>query len=148
MWSDVAERIGMALETLSGPLVGLSSLAGGADQVFARVVLGKGGRIEAVIPIRGYRDLMQDEVAEGFDELVGRSSVIELDLGGSHEEAFLNAGKWIVDHSELMIAVWDGKPAEGKGGTADVVAYAREVGRRVIVIDVDSADPNIGKASA
>jgi len=25
-----------------------------------------------------------------------------------------------------MFAVWDGKPADGLGGTADVVGYARE----------------------
>lgn len=43
--------------------------------------------------------------------------------------------------SELMIsvvselfAVWDGRPARGYGGTADVVARARECGRRVRVI--------------
>jgi hypothetical protein len=35
--------------------------------------------------------------------------------------------------SELL-AVWDGKPARGHGGTADVVAAAREQGRTVRVI--------------
>jgi hypothetical protein len=32
----------------------------------------------------------------------------------------------VVEASELLVAVWDGEPARGLGGTADVVAYARE----------------------
>jgi hypothetical protein len=43
--------------------------------------------------------------------------------------------------SELMLAdvdelfaVWDGEPARGYGGTADVVAYARQLGTPVRII--------------
>ena len=41
----------------------------------------------------------------------------------------------MVDHSELLIAVWDGKPAAGLGGTGDVVSYARQSGKHVYQID-------------
>ena len=44
------------------------------------------------------------------------------------EDAYLAAGHWIVDHSDLAILVWDGYPAAGKGGTADIASYARLVG--------------------
>jgi len=44
------------------------------------------------------------------------------------------AGKRVVDISEHVIAIWDGRPAGGYGGTADVVAYAHAVGRDVTVI--------------
>jgi hypothetical protein len=33
-----------------------------------------------------------------------------------------------------LCAVWDGLPARGYGGTADVVAYARQHGKPVHVI--------------
>jgi hypothetical protein len=36
--------------------------------------------------------------------------------------------------AEVLIAVWDGLPARGLGGTADVVAYAKQCGRPVEVI--------------
>ena len=37
-------------------------------------------------------------------------------------------------HADELWAVWDGKPARGYGGTADVVACARENGVPVRVI--------------
>jgi hypothetical protein len=51
------------------------------------------------------------------------------------EEAFWNAGKYIVDHSDLVVAVWDGEAARGLGGTADVVQYALTVGRKVVHVN-------------
>jgi hypothetical protein len=38
------------------------------------------------------------------------------------------ASKLMVDEADELYAVWDGKPARAYGGTADVVAYARERG--------------------
>lgn len=40
----------------------------------------------------------------------------------------------LVGMADRLLAVWDGKPARGFGGTADVVAYARRVGVPVDVI--------------
>ena len=45
-------------------------------------------------------------------------------MQGSDEDCYLAAGHRVVELSDLMLAVWDGSPAKGKGGTADVVAYA------------------------
>lgn len=35
----------------------------------------------------------------------------------------------------MLIAIWDGEPARGPGGTADIVTFARELKRPLIVID-------------
>jgi hypothetical protein len=40
----------------------------------------------------------------------------------------MEGGKVVVDRAEVLIAVWDGLPARGLGGTADVVAYAGSAG--------------------
>lgn len=32
----------------------------------------------------------------------------------------------MIDHCDRLVAVWDGLPARGYGGTADAVACARE----------------------
>ena len=50
------------------------------------------------------------------------------------EAAFLAAGRLVVERSDVLAAVWDGKPARGSGGTADVVDYAKELRREVVVI--------------
>jgi hypothetical protein len=52
----------------------------------------------------------------------------------STEQAHLAAGQAVVDRSERLVAVWDGKPARGIGGTADIVSYARQKGVPVIVL--------------
>jgi hypothetical protein len=33
-------------------------------------------------------------------------------------------GRWVVDHSDVLVAVWDGDRSRGKGATAEIVAYA------------------------
>jgi hypothetical protein len=40
----------------------------------------------------------------------------------------------VVDRSERVVAVWDGKPASGVGGTADVVSYAHQKRVPVVVL--------------
>ena len=45
-----------------------------------------------------------------------------------------------VDGSDVLIAVWDGEPARGRGGTAEVVAYARSLGKPVVLIDSNTLE--------
>ncbi|MCA1708813.1 MAG: hypothetical protein LC808_38260, partial [Actinobacteria bacterium] len=49
------------------------------------------------------------------------------------EDAFFAAGRRVVDLSDVVVAVWDGMEAKGKGGTGDVVTYARDNGIPVVV---------------
>jgi hypothetical protein len=126
-----------ALREVLGPhagpdLVGISCLAGGPDQLFARAVLDLGGVLEVVVPAEHYRDGLEREEQDGYDELIATAGRIErLPFVESTSEAHLAAGQTIVDRCDLLIAVWDGQPSRGLGGTADTVAYARD--RRVPV---------------
>lgn len=51
-----------------------------------------------------------------------------LDFTDSTEHTHREGGKVVVDRSEVLIAVCDGRAARGLGGTADVVAYVRQCG--------------------
>src|SRR5262249_50729788 len=62
------------------------------------------------------------------------TSVHRLDRIESTENAHMEASKVMLDHADRLFAVWDGKPARGYGGTADVVAEARDGGIPVTVI--------------
>jgi hypothetical protein len=118
------------------PVHGISSLAEGADQIFAERVLELGGKLTAVIPSADY--------AKSFETEVGRASywrlraeadeIIELQFPFPSEEAYWAAGQRIVALADVVLAVWDGQPSGGLGGTADVVALAGERGVRVIVL--------------
>jgi hypothetical protein len=134
--SWVEARIREQLKEKAG-LCGVTSLAMGADQIFARVVLELGGKLEAVLPFAGYAEGFDDEKeSAGFRELIGRcTKVTTLEYNGSKDESYLNAGKYVADHSDELIAVWDGRPAAGLGGTGDVVSYARVKGITVYQIN-------------
>ena len=67
-------------------------------------------------------------------------AVTRLDYAEPSEEAFLAAGTSVVDNCEALIAVWDGKPARGLGGTADIVRYARDSGKAVRIVWPDGID--------
>jgi hypothetical protein len=119
-------------------LVGVTMLGPGADQLFARVVLSLGGSLHVVQPTTGtqYRDGFEDAAARlGYDELYGQASHVQvLEHTESTEHAHMEAGQAVVDRSSVLVAVWDGQPSRGLGGTADVVAYARQRGVPVEVI--------------
>ncbi|WP_028927891.1 hypothetical protein [Pseudonocardia acaciae] len=132
----VADAIRDALTETSEPLVGVSCLARGADQVFARVVLEGGGELEVVLPAADYqeRKVKPDNRAE-FTELIGKANhVTTMPYPESNRDAYLAASEHVLSAVDAMIAVWDGQPADGRGGTGDVVKVARERGISVTVV--------------
>ncbi len=126
----VAAEITTALKSSGDELVGLSSLAVGADQVFAYAILSAGAELHAVIPSEGYEVIFTtDEAAKSYKALLSLAAhSTTLNFPVPSEDAYLAAGRYIVDHCDVLLAVWDGQAAAGKGGTADVVNYARERG--------------------
>jgi hypothetical protein len=106
-------------------LVGVSALAEGADTLFARAVLDAGGSLAAIVPARGYRAALPDAHRPVFDALLARAArVIALDFADPTDAAYMDAGLRMLDEIDLLVAVWDGQPARGFGGTAQVVAAA------------------------
>jgi hypothetical protein len=121
-------------------VVGVSNLADGADQLFAQAVLDAGGQLDVIIPAARYRDGLPESAHASYDELLARaSSVHRLDRIESTEDAHMEASKAMLDRADRLFAVWDGKPARGYGGTADVVTEARNQGIPVTVIWPDGA---------
>src|SRR6266487_578042 len=113
-----------------------SALALGTDQLFVKIALEMGVPVELVIPCSQYAEIFSTtEARDEYHRLLSLcQDVHRLPFDDCSEEAYLAAGHWIVDHSDLVILVWNGYPAAGKGGTADVASYARLVGRSFIHI--------------
>jgi hypothetical protein len=124
------------LSEADAPLYAVTSLAAGADQLFATEILRTGGRLHVIVPSRNYEQTFSTngDLALFRSLLEAAHAVTRLDYEGPSGEAFLAAGKEVVDNCEMLIAVWDGKPARGLGGTADVVRYARETGTAVSIV--------------
>jgi hypothetical protein len=128
----------------------LSSLAEGADRIVARTVLEyPQASLLAILPltVEDYLDdFATDESRQEFRELLAKSnrSVLlrkrnidedrrdpqdQLEL---RRDAYEAAGRYVVDHCDLLIALWDGEEARGRGGTAEIVQYALSNDRPVI----------------
>jgi hypothetical protein len=125
---------GMQGETDGRPrLQVVSSLAEGADRMVADAGLAHGAALVAVLPFPRavyLGDFAEQQSKQDFMRLLAAAAeVAELDGStGSHEDrnaAYLAAGEAMVSRSDLVFALWDGRPANGPGGTGDIVAYAR-----------------------
>ncbi|WP_206322161.1 hypothetical protein [Streptomyces sp. HNM0575] len=116
-------------------LVGISCIADGPDSWFAESVLEHGGQIEVVVPASRYRDDLPASHHATYDRLLGQArEVHSTGLSESGSEAHMAGSEVLVSVADRLVAVWDGKPARGYGGTADVVAYAKRKGVPVDVL--------------
>lgn len=134
-----AETVAMVTEALHEQVskyprvLGVSSLAEGADQLFARTVLQRGGALDAIVPSLEYRS-RRDNQAE-YDRLLSMARrVIRLPFRDDGPAAHMAASLVLVERCDYLLAVWDGQPARSWAGTADVVAYARQIEVPVIVV--------------
>jgi hypothetical protein len=125
----------------NGAVRGVTCLAEGADQIFARAVLAARGSFEVIIPARDYRDKeIGPEALPGFDELLQRATkVTYTSHAQSGDDAFLAASLEMLRRSDRLLAVWDGDTNGRSGGTADVVTRAKCMRLPVTVVWPDGA---------
>ena len=122
---------------------GISSAAAGSDLLFARCVLDFGMPWHALLPLpqaEFQKDFSPDEWRPVETLLTGAESVAVVGGSAVREEAYLDCGIEIVNACDVLVALWDGEPARGRGGTAEVVAFARERGKPLVIIDPDTGE--------
>lgn len=132
---DAALRREISKRAENGPLVGLSCIADGADALFARAILDHGGTLHVIVPARKYRDSLPREHHATYDALIAEAAeTIRLDHVESDSSAHMDASLHMLAEVDELLAVWDGQPARGYGGTADVVDVARDQGVPITVV--------------
>lgn len=120
------------------PLLVLSALAEGGDQLVAEEALGVGARLVAPLPLPPelYVDDFDDAgVHATFESLRKRADVVLLPRlmeiprhivgspGAARDRQYAKAGVYIASHCHVLLALWDGNEANGVGGTAQIVHY-------------------------
>lgn len=133
-----------------GSLTIVSALAEGADRLAAERVLSRpGARLEVVLPLpqaEYERDFQESSSVEAFRRLLARADrIVELpatsgDQSG-REDAYLAGGQYLLDHCDVILAVWDGQGAQGRGGTGHIVTLAREAGMPVAWVHAGNRRP-------
>jgi len=144
-YRDLEKEVGKILEKLQAkypntPLLLLSGLAEGADRiaVYAAQRLRNPVPYVAVLPLPAaiYReDFAKQSSNDEFDELLKNADqCIELPLdeqfepgeiekaGQARDAHYANLGRYLVQYSQLLIAIWDGNRLAKTGGTSHVVA--------------------------
>jgi hypothetical protein len=135
-------------------MVIVSCLAEGADRLVARLALDHCDA-ELIVPL----PLEPDEYAADFSDEASRrefrglldtatdwlvvsdrsATSIPRPTGEERRRRYAGAGAWIVEHCQTLIALWDGKPVRGTGGTGQVVEWM--VHRRIPAEYRASEDP-------
>jgi hypothetical protein len=142
--TDRVWRQDAAIFTPDAPSLRLvTALAEGADQAVAKVALVNGYAIHAILPLPQADYAKDFSDAAEFDRLIAASQcVLQLPAQpGGRPDAYALAGRATVAHSDVLIAVWDGKPARGRGGTAEVVDLAIRRGLPVIHVPPEPGHP-------
>jgi len=137
-WEWIDAQIREILAPWCPACVGITSLAAGADQHFAKIVLDLGGAIEVIVPFPGYETRFgNEEDRSAYHQFLGAACAVHTlpRVEGDDQISYFAAGREVADRSDLLLAVWDGKPALGLGGTADVVAYAGSKHKKVVQIN-------------
>lgn len=136
--ASLASRTGVLLDTIAsemgpGARIDLvTCLAEGADSIAAQSAIARGWPLEAVLPFP--REIYADDFAlgpsrEAFDaELIAARRVFALDCPRGSSEAdtlaYERAGRVVLAQCDVLVALWDGGPARGRGGTSQIVAEA------------------------
>jgi hypothetical protein len=116
----------------------ISMLAEGADLLGMQAGIDCGAELMGVLPFdeQSYREAFAGASSRVlFDNVWSKlSSIVVLGGFAGDDASYEQANRAILDRSDIVIAVWDGDPARGRGGTGDVVHEALERGLPVIVI--------------
>ncbi|MEH6586108.1 MAG: hypothetical protein V7720_06090 [Halioglobus sp.] len=120
------------------PLVVVNSLAVGGDTLVARIAIemGVGLEVPLPMPLSDYeQDFSSETALQEFRALLQQAQVVELPIvSGSTSESirgrgddrnlqYAQLGTYIVAHSHMLLALWDGVDRRRPGGTASVIHF-------------------------
>ncbi len=135
----------------------VSPIAKGADRIVAEQVLRlPASRLEVLTPLEldeYRRDFVEADDRDEFEQLLQRAAHSRCvshqpppdmkdpaTLQEWRNRAYMQVGRAVIDASEIVIAIWDGQPSRGLGGTGDVARHA--LSRERLVIWVDALNPS------
>lgn len=126
--------------------VAYSAMAKGADTIFADVVSNDFKQpIKIILPFDSAE--YEKDFTEAYDlseykdwiSKIGINEVTTKDIPKNQDqrnEAYFNVGKFLVDTCDYVIVVWDELKPRGKGGTAEILGYAKERNKSVEIVPV------------
>ena len=143
---EVLRKIGKIVKRAnneSAKFVAISPLAEGADRIVAQEILAiPGSAMEAILPLEPeeyMKDFETSSSKEEFRGLLQKAAMTHrVTPQPTRSEAYELAGRFVVDNCDVLLAVWDGEAGRGRGGTAEIVNYARKTGKPLVWINANA----------
>jgi hypothetical protein len=125
-----------------------SCLAEGADRLITRILVKTlAAELTIVLPLpepQYLKDFQTNESIQEFNDLKQLAGkIIEPDHELLRPHAYQAANLTLIKNCALLVAIWDGKPAKGPGGTGEMVEMSRQAGIPLLWIHL-SGGPGIG----
>jgi len=125
----------------------LSGMALGVDVWAAQTVLALREKhpdlkLHCILPCVGQERSWSDEAKALYYSIVKQADSRVYTSRSYYKNCMLDRNRFMVDHSDLLLAVYSGISS---GGTAYTVNYARQQGRNLIILDPLSMDVFQGK---
>lgn len=125
----------------------ISPLAEGSDCIVAREALALRQQLSVIIPFarRDYEKTFSTPDATAEFRALWKASAQRINLHGNPKRsaaAYLAAGNVTLSRADVILTIWDGKPAAGRGGTPEVLQNALDFGVPIIWVhaakDIDA----------
>lgn len=107
----------------------LSPIAEGSDRIVANAGLALGADLQCPLPFHEEeycRDFSTESSRDEFHALLAKASAV-FQVDGSRDAsaaAYERIGRLVLEQSDFLIAIWDGEPAAGRGGTTQIIQEA------------------------
>ena len=124
----------------------LSPIAEGSDRIVAYTGLAMGADLQCPLPFHAdeySRDFVTDDSRDEFYALLAKASAV-FQVDGSRDAAdaaYERIGRIVLEQSDFVIAIWDGEPAAGRGGTTQIVEEALQQNIPVIWLHASLDQP-------
>jgi len=107
----------------------ITGMALGWDQAVAIACLDLGIPFHAAVPFDGQDAVWPHHSRQLYHSLLSKAAEVTVVSPGPYAAWKLyRRNEWMIDHSDLVLALWDGSP---DGGTAACVRYAQSKGKSV-----------------
>ena len=123
---------------LDKDLLAITSIAAGADLLFTEEAIRHNIPLQIELPFtfEDYKNDFNKHDLQKLESIVKKyryneAPTLKTNTKEERNNAYLAIGQKIVDLSDIVIAVWDGKDAKGKGGTGDIVNYALSKNKQI-----------------
>jgi hypothetical protein len=146
--STQTEQMLAELAAICGGLGIVSGMAEGADRIVVKLALSRGFELRCVLPFAAAeyeRDFASQQSREEFHTLLGCASRVH-ELAGNpaaRSAAYEAAGRAMLEQCDILLAIWDGRPAAGRGGSAQMAKEAVARNMPIIWINSENALPPV-----